>query len=69
MINGSIPSRFILDKEISEFEISSKKSPEEQIDKMYKAEYLALQTKMVQGLHKLSALLGENNSSKEYTEN
>ncbi len=42
MVNGSIPSRFILDKEISEFEINSKQSPEEYIDKMYKAEYLAL---------------------------
>jgi hypothetical protein len=42
IVNGSIPSRFILDKEISEFEINSKQSPEEYIDKMYKAEYLAL---------------------------
>lgn len=42
MVNGSIPSRFILDKEISEFEINSNKSPEEYIDKMFKAEYLAL---------------------------
>jgi hypothetical protein len=36
---------------------------------MYKAEYLALQTKMVNGLLKLSVLLGEKQSSKEYTEN
>lgn len=69
MVNGSIPARFILDKEISEFEINSKQSPEEHIDKMYKAEYLGLQTKMVQGLLKLSILLGEKQSSKEYTEN
>ncbi len=58
MINGSIPSRFLLDKEISEFDITSKFSPEEHIDKVYKAEYLTLQTKMVQNLIKLSTLLG-----------
>jgi|LauGreDrversion4_2_1035121.scaffolds.fasta_scaffold533660_1 hypothetical protein len=42
MVNGSIPQRFLLDKEISEFDLSTKMSPEEHIDKVYRAEYLAL---------------------------
>ncbi len=46
MVNGSIPSRFLLDREENEFDIS-KLSPEEHIDKVYKADYLTLQTKMV----------------------
>jgi hypothetical protein len=46
LINGSIPSKFLLDKEESEFD-NSKLTPEEHIDKVYKADYLTLQTKMV----------------------
>jgi hypothetical protein len=69
MVNGSIPQRFLLDKEISEFDLSTKMSPEEHIDKVYRAEYLALQTKLVHNLLKISTLLGVKESDKDYTEN
>ncbi len=46
MVNSALPQKYILNKEITE-QASRKWEPEEQIDKVYKGEYLTHQMKFI----------------------